>query len=437
MSIGGFVRRTLYYTNDFLYNNGRNYKLFKEIKEINNSSRSIGMPKISLKLDALLKHACKTTEFYSQFNGIKLEEFPVINKNTIIENREKMQSNIFKGKKLHEMHTSGSTGIPFVIQQDMRKRAHVIAELKASSDEAGYKSHEKMMYILGSTHVRPYSAKQEFCENIYRISVSVNDEFTMKKMVDFLIKKKPVAIHASASSLPPLINYIKKSNISSRLFKVRTVITGGEMVPVGLRENIQNVFGPKCKVIVKYASEELGILAQDSGINTPYKLNVANYHFEILQLNSDKPCNLGESGRIVITDLYNYALPLIRYDTGDIGTLIEQSSDSWPVLVDLNGKRRDLIFDTLGNSISGATITSLLKYIKNVRQYQLVQEAEKTYVLKVIVDKGIIPTNEDLMISELKNLLGQDADVRSEIIDEVITTRSGKTRYTVNLYKPQ
>lgn len=347
-----------------------------------------------------------------------------------------MFSSAYEGQPLHEMHTSGSTGIPFVVQQDMGKRRRVIMELKAMHALAGYESHEKMLFIMGALRLRPYPWRQEFCENIYRIGVSVNDDASMKRLTDFLLYKKPTALNASASNLPPLVDYIRRRRIPPERFSLRLVLTGGEMVPDSLREDMRETFGDKCRVIVKYANEELGVMALDSGAGTPYRLNVADYYFEILKMDSDTPCRAGELGRIVVTDLYNFALPLIRYDTGDIGAL-ERVEGGWPVLVKLNGKRRDLIFSTKGDSISGPAFTNLLKNTKNVKMWQIIQEGEKEYRYKIVPYPGTTPREKDILLPQLRDMLGEDAQITVEYSNDIPLISSQKRRYTVNLYRPQ
>lgn len=436
MSMGAFIRRTIFWNRDRLFNQGNIYNAYKDASHVNSNQNEKTEREVQEKLDNLLKHATQTTEFYTEFEGFSIYDFPVINKQTIIDNRENIFSKAFLGRPLHEMQTSGSLGTPFVIQQDMRKRQRVIAEIKAMNDLAQFPSHEKLLYILGAARRTKYPPFKEWKENFYRIGVAANDEQAMKKIVDFLIDKKPFALHASASNIPPILDYIQRNAISSSNFALRRIITGGEMVPEQLRFFAEEVFGPKCKVIVKYSNEEMGILAQDTGAGTPYLLNVSNYFFEILKMDSDEPCFKGESGRIVITDLYNYSLPMIRYDTGDVGRL-EDTENGWPVLVDLSGKRRDLIFNTKGDSISGAAITNLLKHVEKVRQWQLIQNAEKQYTYKLVPEKDTTPSDEDILLQDMHDLLGQDASIKIEFEDSIPATHSGKRRYTVNLYKPQ
>lgn len=440
MSIEGQKLREMFWQNDIENNGGRLYYAYNEVYDIILNRNGKNEAIISNKMENILRHAANTTDFYAYLkNNISynIKDFPVINKQTIIENRKAMFSKEYIGAELHEMHTSGSTGIPFTIQQDKDKRTRVIAEIKAFNEIANYPSHEKMLYILGGRRSQnPYSLEQQKRENIWRIPVAVNDDETMQRLVDFLINEKPIAIHASASNFPPLIEFIKRKQISSDKFNIRSIITGGEMVPQRLRIDLETVFGDKCKVYVKYSNEEMGIFGIDTGIDTPYILNVADYYFEILKMDSNEPCLLGELGRIVVTDYHNFALPMIRYDTGDLGVL-EQKDGKWPVISNLSGKRRDLIYNTSGVSISGLTFTNILKMVNNVAMWQLIQTEERAYIYKIVPVKGTNPSNKDILLSDLYCLLGSDANIKVEIVNDIPATNSQKRRYTVNLWKPQ
>ena len=85
------------------------------------------------------------------------------------------------------------------------------------------------------------------------------------------------------------------------------------------KENLEKHFNTK--VVSRYSNEEMGILAQQSNIeqNNAFNINWASYYVEILKMDTNEKANLGELGRIVITDLFNFSMPLIRYDTGDLG----------------------------------------------------------------------------------------------------------------------
>ena len=438
MTVGAAIRRSAYWANDFVRNGSCMRKAYDDIIAINLEHTPETQAKRDAQLRKLLAHTSETCAFYKGYRGkTDLADFPVINKMTIIDNLDAMSSAFYADQNLHEQHTSGSTGIPFTVRQDPGKRRRVIAEIKALNEIARYPSHECMLYIAAGVKAGDFSAWQQFRENIYRINVGANDAGKMEEIVSFIERKRPWAIHASASNLVAVLDYIERMGVAqSRLSSVKTIITGGEAVPAALRSGLERAFGPQCTVYAKYSNEEMGIFGMDIGQDTPYILNWADYVFEILAMDGDEPVEEGELGRIVITDLYNFATPMIRYDTGDIGSLVTLEPGLWPVMDNLSGKRRDLLFDTRGNSISGPAITNLLKHVENVRMYQVVQAGEKAFTYRVVAIDGT-PTEEQMMLPQLRDLLGHDADITVEVTDEIPETSSQKRRYTVNLWRPQ
>lgn len=118
-----------------------------------------------------------------------------------------------------------------------------------------------------------------------------------------------------------------------------------------------------CNVISRYSNEEQGILGQARNNDERYYLNHASYYFEFLKLDSDKKAEPGEICRIVVTDLFNYAFPMIRYDTGDTGIYNSENNDSngFPVLSKIYGRLLDLVYDTKGTTIHPMTLARILK----------------------------------------------------------------------------
>ncbi len=114
----------LFWIKDFV-TGGEIYNAYKDIKQ----SYYEGNKNLHDDISKLLKHAVKTTKYYEKYNYNDINNFPVINKQIIIENYENIKSSMYVNKKMHKMSTSGSTGIPFTVIQDINKRKRVIAEI--------------------------------------------------------------------------------------------------------------------------------------------------------------------------------------------------------------------------------------------------------------------------------------------------------------------
>ena len=100
-------------------------------------------------------------------------------------------------------------------------------------------------------------------------------------------------------------------------------------------------------------------------------------------MDSDEPAEPGELGRIVITDLFNYAFPILRYDNGDTAVAVrkEKIGRFKLYLSELYGRRSDLIYDCKGNAVTPYIITNNLWDIEGVKQYRFIQEDEKDYTI--------------------------------------------------------
>jgi phenylacetate-CoA ligase len=213
---------------------------------------------------------------------------------------------------------------------------------------------------------------------------------------------------------------------------VKSIIAISETLNDNTRESLEKYFG--VPAVSRYSNLENGIIAQQiPGQNGRYLVNGASYHVEILKMDSDEPAEEGEPGRIVVTDLFNYAMPMIRYDTGDIGSMVHDENFPWrKYLTHVEGRRLDLLYDTDGNLVSSYIVYKNMWQYTEIEQYQLIQEDKKRYTIKINCREPF--TREQQLIGEFKSYLGQDADFRIEYVTEIPLLSSGKRKKIVNNY---
>ena len=198
-----------------------------------------------------------------------------------------------------------------------------------------------------------------------------------------------------------------------------------------IRRTLESHFG--CPVFSRYSNEELGIIAhetKDSGHR--FELNWSSFYYEILDLNEDKPVIEGEIGRIVVTDLHNYAMPILRYDTGDLGRF-ETGFAGRRYLKAVEGRRLDAVYNTQGELIASFVIITLFySFKKAIKQYQFIQAGVRSYVIKI--NPSEVFKDEEKLIALVRKEFGSDALVTIEYVDEIPPLNSGKRRKVVNLY---
>ena len=430
--------RCRFWLNDFLHGSPIG-KPYREIKYIQEHSYEKGLAIREKNLHRLLDHARRHSSFYKNIAGCCLEYFPVMNKLSLKEHYDeiKVPDKDIPGQqgKVHIQTTSGSTGTPFAVPQDTRKRNRRIAELKYFGKIVGFKTHDKLIHLRTWNQWQQKTAKQIKKENIVPFDISSMGEVDLKRLCELILKEKAVCLRGYASSLGLLARYADGKGF--RFPHLKVAIAGSETLHDDTRSLYKRVIGGE--IISQYANEECGILAQErvptAELDNRMYWNYSGYYIELLKLDSDEPADFGELGRVVITDLYNYAFPIIRYDNGDTAVLLppNEYSNGYPVLGKLYGRRFDLTFTTSGAEVFPLTYGRILKHYEDIVQWQFIQEGPKDYLLKVILRKqnGMLQGVTDL----LKEKLGSDANIQIEYVDDIPVLASGKRKPVVNNWK--
>ncbi len=383
-------------------------------------------------LHGIMRYAVENVGFYKEFKSLdSVRSFPVINKNIIRDNYDAFQSLKFQGSSVMNLHTSGSTGTPFVVRQDKNKRSRVLAEMIYFWGKAGYQIGIRYVFlrlrtsmdkrIAWARNVRMWDIQEQDEENLEELRSLLQSDHKIKFLLGF------------PSALENLANYLLTFGYYPKMDNIHTIIGFGEAFPKRAQEKLKTIF-MKCNVVSLYSNTENGMLALECVENKEFHVNSASYFIELLKLDSDDPVNVGEPGRIVVTDLFNHAMPLIRYDTGDVAIRKEDPECGWhsQVLSSIEGQKVDLIFDTLGNQKSPHNISFLLEPFDRLLQYQFVQEGAKSYTLKLNGSEG--KYDDMVFVDLLKNFLGQDAEILIEHVHEIPVLASGKRKEVVNNY---
>lgn len=386
-------------------------------------------------LERLFKHASKTTAFYAEFSNCKdILEFPVIRKTIIQDNFESFQSREFKDQPNFKVSTSGSTGVPFFLFQNKDKRnrnhADAIYFYKASNFKVGNRLYELEVW-------RDHNKKgklKSWLQNIVQFDISRLTDQRIELFLEILKsdKQSKKTLLGFASAYELIAQYLENNNLILKDLGINSAIANSEY----LNPYTKSALGKHLNttVLSRYSSEEIGIIAQQT-LKSPnrFVINHASYHIELLNLENDQPATIGEFGRIVVTDLFNYAMPIIRYDTGDIAKFCVGENDVLE-FEQIEGRKLDLIYDTEGNILSSFVVyTKFYKYYHLLKQYQFIQQDEKEYEVKLNLKGKPFPYEKQL-IADIKVDFGADANVKISYVDEIPALASGKRRKVINNY---
>lgn len=377
-------------------------------------------------LTNLLTHATRHSAFYKKYEHFKsIQDFPLVDKGTLREHGDEVLVPEYKGRNDNRtVRTSGSTGTPFELLWDKRKHSRMIADIKYFARMGGCESHERVVCIVVNDKVLPPKDKMER-DNVYTIHCGFFDDAAIEKLLDEVEYYNPKMIIAYSSMWDAIANYIYDGKAKEYNLKLSSIMAEAE----GLKERTRKILAEffHCPVYSRYGNVECGTMAQEDGSGYGHRVNTASYYIEVLDMEKDEPAKDGEIGRVVITDLFNYAFPVIRYEIGDLAVRRELE-DGRVYLSSVMGRQVDALYTTDGRMVNWCQASVFVKRFMDIRQYQIIQETETkfTWVLNT-ENHGY----EDIIVKESKEVFGEDSEYEFKYVNEMPKLRSGKVQTTI------
>lgn len=402
-------------------------KYYNEIRESYQKGTSIA--KTDEKLRKLIAHAVRTTEYYKDFaEDTPLEKMPVMNKEIYRSHYEECQSEVYKhASDNRTMYTSGSTGTPFAMIQNRNKILHNTAASIFLGAVGGYYIGMKDAFIrmwVGD-HAKK-GAIQRAAENLIMMDCSNLDEEALERMLDVIRKKKVKCLIGYSAALGEISRYIEKYQVDTSKFCVRSILPISESMPGEIRRQLERQFD--CPVRAWYSNEENGIMGIQRKEDESYYIDTESYYYEILKLDSDEPAEPGELGRIVVTDYYHKAFPMIRYDTGDTGIyqeVYDEKGRKHAYFTEIYGRRGSMMYNCAGEPLSIHVFMNVLIHLEGiVHQAKCIQWEKKRYELLINADREKI--NEAEVVDSYRRYLGEEAQIDVTYVDEIPIEASGK-----------
>jgi len=249
----------------------------------------------------------------------------------------------------------------------------------------------------------------------------------VKKNVDEINKFKPITIVGYPSALHFLALEIEKNNLQLTHLP-KGVISAGETLHLHQREIIEKVF--KTQVYNRYGSREFGHIANECLAHEGLHYNADDLIIEIVD-EKGMVCKSGQIGRLIITDLNNYAFPLIRYDIGDLGSMSSSENCccgcTFPKLSAIEGRTFDIIYGINGNKVSGTFWTlSFRNKIQGVDAFQIRQFLNYDILINIKTNKQFNELENKKIRQLISENLGEKINITINDVTEFEYTKTGK-----------
>ncbi len=380
--------KVLKYYNEFLQNNNMS---LQEMQTYQNE-----------KLRKMIHYCYQNILYYHDlFNslGLKPEDItkvedlyklPILTKDDIRKDIEKFYPNNEQNIKYSIGSTGGSTGAPLKYRLSEESNSAGVALLSRGWGFAGYELGDKVAIIAGGSLVKKEQSLKKiinnFIHNFRRYSSYGMDDELLNEYVQDMIKWKPKYIRGYASSVFQLAKFIKKNNLENE-FDIRAAITTAEMLFPKQREYISDVFN--CDVFNTYGLNDGGISAYECEKHAGMHIDIERSLLECVDDNGHNIYN--QEGKILATTLLDFSMPLLRYDTGDLGVLSDEQCTcvcQRPLLKELKGRVTDTL--KLNGKIIGGPVLTVLMGKTSFLQYQFIQQGNNKLLIKL--QKGMDTT---------------------------------------------
>ncbi len=424
------VKYEAFVKEDQEYNNGRLVNCCDELSfMLDNPDVSEIVSKHAL--NEILNYATTFSDFYKKYKGYrKLEDFPIVDKEILKAHWDEIAIKEYCERDDSKIKfTSGSTGTPFKMIMDKYKHCRWIAGNKVFRDKVGVPSHTKTVFISETVADKNISKERMEKDNVFYKDCKYFDDNSLKELLCEFKNEKVKTFTTLASLLDRIAQYVCKEGTPKWDGEMKAIFSVSETLKENTRKIISNYFN--CPVYVFYANEENGVLAVEDGSGQGCLANTVDFRLEVLSLEEDKPVKEGEVGRLVITDYYNKAFPIIRYENGDLVS-IKRGSNGKLYINEIVGRKADVLYTTDGRMVHYFNGISFLEPFMDIKQFQLIQKDYQHF-------KWILNTEnhsyEEFITTQCKKLFGEDSVWEFEYVQQIPKLRSGKTRMTVCLIK--
>jgi phenylacetate-CoA ligase len=248
-------------------------------------------------------------------------------------------------------------------------------------------------------------------------------ELSLKNLIKTIEKKKPVLIDGYAESL----NFIAMASTTKSKHNPKAVMSSAQQLTESTRSQIENQFG--ATVLDKYGSREFSGIAYQCLESPHHHVQDESYIVEILV--DGRPAKVGEVGEVVITDLNNFSMPLIRYRIGDMAVAVEQTpcgcGRPHSQIGAISGRTQALISCSNGVWLPGTFFAHFFKdFDFAVQHFQVTQDTPEKFTLKIVPKSQFTQRVKNQIVSDLQFYTGSGQIIDVSLVDEIPLLKTGK-----------
>jgi phenylacetate-CoA ligase len=254
--------------------------------------------------------------------------------------------------------------------------------------------------------------------------VMLNSSTDIAEQAEFLMREEPDYLLSYPSNIEALARHFIREGL--KLKKLCSIRTLGEMIGNEVRSFCREAWG--VRLVDMYTAQEVGYIAlQCPEHEDAYHIQAENLYVEVVD-EEGQPCRPGEIGRVLLTTLHNFAMPLIRYEIGDYAAVggVCSCGRTLPVLSQIMGRKRNMLvlpngkrnWPDLGMGKTGLNLP--------IKQFQFVQKSLDEIEARLVTSRQFSGDEEIRFVNNLQNCLRHPFNIEIIYLEDIPRSKGGK-----------
>lgn len=405
------------------------------------------------RLRRILIHARDNTEYYREvfrdcsfspdkFEALEqLNALPILTKDIVRANFNRIISKDFVPEERYLSITGGTSDVTMRFYRNRECRSHRLAAQWRFDSWSGWYPLLNVAYIWPS--FQDFHPDEGYKQKLVRKFITGVQPYysgylgpsECERIVKSLRDFKPRLIRCFPTPAVEIAQYMLANG--TVLSGVKGVVSTGEPLYPKDRKALETAFNAPAYNL--YASRETGPIAAQCERHGNLHIAVDSVAVEIVRNGRQLPH--GESGEIVITDLRNFAMPLIRYAIKDLGQTTGEQCEcgrGFPLMKGVIGREYDSFIDSNGRTVIALSLADLLiDKGPRVGQIQIIQNNPSDITVRLCGGPPLDESDRAFYSDGLKRLVHGTETVRFEIVDKIEREKSGKHRFSICRVDPE
>lgn len=392
------------------------------------------------RMQAIVEHHYNNSPFYKQLLNdpyVSWSTLPIITKNDLQQPLQQRLAKNYHVKNIYIGATSGSSGHPFTFAKD--KQAHAMAWAAFSNAYQQYDislntSLQARLYGIPKSGIGKYKELvKDFVSNRIRFPIFKMNDIVLKGFIEQFKQHKFEYINGYCSCIVLLARYCKGKQLVLKSIcpTLKVAIVTSEMLFPEDRLLLEEWLG--IPVINEYGASEVGLIAMQN-TRSNFEINTRNIYVEVVD-DMDNILPDGEIGRLLVTDLFNKAHAMIRYEIGDLAS-VTTLKDGTRIINNLQGRTNDIAILPSGKIVPGLTFYYVTKVvIKNdpyLSEFVVFQKQPALFEIHYVSKKELDHTIKQKVLAAINEYLEPGLQVHFIRCDQVDRSKTGKLKQFVS-----